>query len=97
VYLSDDLAAAVEASGVPLAELIRRGLAGAAPPAVTRPETPGEIRAKVTTSRAAAELARAIAAERRQLGLSHAARLTLRRAGAVSARRGEQARLRLIA
>jgi hypothetical protein len=26
IYLSDDLAAAVEASGVPLAELIRRGL-----------------------------------------------------------------------
>ena len=36
VYLADDLAAAVKASGVPLAELIRRGLtagtAEAAPP-----------------------------------------------------------------
>jgi hypothetical protein len=27
VYLADDLAAAVKASGVPLAELVRRGLA----------------------------------------------------------------------
>jgi hypothetical protein len=35
VYLSDGLAAAVEASGVPLAELIRRGLAA---------RTPGETR-----------------------------------------------------
>jgi len=31
VYLSDSLAAAVEASGLPLAELIRRGLEGGAP------------------------------------------------------------------
>jgi hypothetical protein len=36
VYLADDLAAAVKASGVPLAELVRRGLAaGDAPPAQT--------------------------------------------------------------
>lgn len=39
VYLDDDLHAAVKASGVPLAELIRRGLvagtAGVTPPATT--------------------------------------------------------------
>jgi hypothetical protein len=66
VYLSDDLAAAVEASGVPLAELIRRGLTGGAAPSVTRPETPGEVRAKVATAREAVELGRVTAAERRQ-------------------------------
>ena len=65
VYLSDGLAAAVAESGVPLAELIRRGLAAVAPSA-TRLETPGEIRAKVTRAREAAELGKAIAAERRQ-------------------------------
>jgi hypothetical protein len=36
------------------------------PPSPARLETPGEIRAKVTTAREAAELGRAIAAERRQ-------------------------------
>jgi hypothetical protein len=33
VYLGDDLAAAVKASGVPLAELVRRGLAASTAPA----------------------------------------------------------------
>jgi hypothetical protein len=33
VYLADDLAAAVKASGVPLAELVRRGLAASTAPA----------------------------------------------------------------
>jgi hypothetical protein len=87
---------AVEAFGVPLAELIRRGLAGAALPSVAPPEMPGEIRAKGTTAREAAELGRAIAAEQRHLRLGHAAWLTPWRAGAVSAGAGEQARLRLI-
>ncbi len=40
IYLADDLAAAVKASGVPLAELIRRGLtAGTAE--VAQPPAPG--------------------------------------------------------
>jgi hypothetical protein len=34
VYLSDDLAAAVKASGVPLAELVRRGLTASSEPEV---------------------------------------------------------------
>jgi hypothetical protein len=59
VYFTDDLAAAVGASGVPLAELIRRGLG-------TQPETPGEIRAKAAKARQAHEPAAAITAERRQ-------------------------------
>ncbi|MGH3304619.1 MAG: hypothetical protein ACRDOK_23660 [Streptosporangiaceae bacterium] len=58
VYLSDDLAAAVTGSGIPLGELIRRGLGA-------RPETPGEIEAKVTTARQAREPGQAIARERR--------------------------------
>jgi hypothetical protein len=33
VYLDDDLAAAVKASGIPLAELVRRGLAASTAPA----------------------------------------------------------------
>jgi hypothetical protein len=39
VYLDDDLHAAVKASGVPLAELIRRGL-GTAAPAPAQPPAP---------------------------------------------------------
>jgi hypothetical protein len=37
IYLSDDLVAAIEGSGVPLAELIRRGLGAALPPG-SRPQ-----------------------------------------------------------
>ncbi len=58
VYLTEDLDAAVRASGVPLAELIRRGLGN-------HPETPGEIGARVTTARKARELGQASARERR--------------------------------
>ena len=55
VYLSDGLAAAVEASGVPLAELIRRGLA-------YQPGGTGLI--KPETAREAAEPGAAVAADR---------------------------------
>lgn len=44
VYLSDGLAAAVEASGVPLAELIRRGLGAPLPPAAAVPARPAPAR-----------------------------------------------------
>lgn len=44
VYLSDDLAAAVAGSGVPLAELIRRGL-GAPARRPARPEAPPAVEA----------------------------------------------------
>ena len=36
VYLDDDLSAAVKAAGVPLAELVRRGLAASTAPAESR-------------------------------------------------------------
>jgi hypothetical protein len=49
VYLSEDLAAAVDASGVPLAEIVRRGLAdplpGPAARMLLRPSPPPRVSA----------------------------------------------------
>jgi hypothetical protein len=52
---------------VPLAELICRGLTGAAPPCSVRRETPDEVAAKVATAREVAEPGTAVATEGRQV------------------------------
>ena len=64
LYLSDDLEAAVRASGLPLAELVRRGLAGPGPAPPAQQQAPGENPAKTSTSREAATPRNPIRAER---------------------------------
>jgi hypothetical protein len=54
LYLSDDLAAAARKTGLPLAELVRRGIYGPPAKPVVVPDTPGAEAASAQVSSATA-------------------------------------------